>query len=114
MALQPLRQGYRQHRDSISATFAISDHDVRISEIDIFHAQAHTLHEAQAAAVKQLGHQSMRSVEVAENSLHFLSCQHYWNAPWPARSLNRSEPADLLFEHFFIEKEQRAESLILG
>jgi hypothetical protein len=47
-AAQPLRQ----QRDALPQAFSIAYRDLVVTKIDVFHAQTHTLHQAQPGAVK--------------------------------------------------------------
>src|SRR5206468_29429 len=46
----------RQERDPLVQSFAVTDGDPVIAEIDVFYAKPETFHQSQSAAVKQLSH----------------------------------------------------------
>lgn len=54
--------------DAVLFAFAIADDDRAISKINVFDAQAHTFHQAQAATVEELRHQAMRARELSEDT----------------------------------------------
>src|ERR1700757_4196199 len=48
---QPAAQSVWKHRDAVLRTFAVAHEDLAALEIDVLHAQAQRLHDAQAGAV---------------------------------------------------------------
>lgn len=114
MSLQRRFERLRQHRQAIFRAFAIADGDLIIMKIDVFDAQSHTLHQSQAGAVEQAGHQPERAIEAAENRLDFGFCEDEGQLGRRFRVGNIAEPVQRLFENIFIEKQDGAEGLILG
>ena len=113
MPLQGLGKVCWQHGHAVFAALAIAHRDCQISEIDIFHPQANALHQSQAAAVKQTGHQFRCSIQMRKNLTRFRAGEHHRQARGFLGAFDVVEPADLLLENFAIEKKQRAERLIL-
>jgi hypothetical protein len=64
MSLQRFLERLRQHGDAVLRALAVPHGDLLISKINIFHAQAHTLHETQARPVEQARHEMRRAAEL--------------------------------------------------
>jgi hypothetical protein len=66
----------RHHRDAVFGPFAIANDDLALGEVEVFDPQPHTFHQAQAAAVEQLGHQLVRTRQHADDGAGLLSGQN--------------------------------------
>jgi hypothetical protein len=91
--------------------FAIAHGDGFVFEIDILNAQANTLHETQTGTVEQLSHEFMHAVQVVEDTQHFLMRENRREA-FGTFGAGEQDRFDLFVEHFTVEEEDGAESLI--
>jgi len=73
---QGFEQGIGEHCDAVIAAFAIADDDLVILEIEIFDAQAQAFHEAQAAAIHDLGHEAIDATRFLNDSEGFGFGKH--------------------------------------
>lgn len=55
MQLKGLNEGVGQDSETVFFAFSVPDEDLAIVKVKVFDAQAHGLHEAQAAAIHDLG-----------------------------------------------------------
>jgi hypothetical protein len=65
--------------------------------------EAFTCYEAQAAAVKETGHQAGHPVQMREDPVHFIAGQNHGKALGLCRPLHSLQPADLFLEHLLVE-----------
>ena len=107
-------QPLRQHRHTIFLTFAIAHCQLITVEIQVFHTQPDTLHQPQAAAIEQLGHQTIRLSELAKNSLDLRFGQHSWQALGHLGQHDITWGIERNVEHLAVEKQDRAACLVLG
>src|SRR5437660_11324498 len=94
----------RQRCDAISSTLSIAHSDASVAEIDVFNSQPDAFHESESAPVKEPCHQPCGSPQVTKQHVYFIAGQHDRQACRLLGSLNVLQPADLLFEHFFLKK----------
>jgi len=65
--------GSRQHRQAILVPFAGAYHDLIPAGIDVLHAQARALEEAQACAIEQERHEPQDPMDLAENGADLIA-----------------------------------------
>jgi len=70
--LHRLNNRIGQHGDAVIFALAIADDNLMIVEVNIFDAQAHGFHDAQAAAVHDLGNEFVRAGEVVYDAFYFV------------------------------------------
>jgi hypothetical protein len=83
-------------------------------EVDVLHAEGEGLHEAQAAAVEQLGDQAEGRVEALEEGDHLVATQHAREVLGAPSALEAVEVRHGDVEDPTVEEEERAEGLVLG
>ena len=99
MFLEWADQAGGQHGDPIVQAFAIAHDNLLVGKVEIFDAEPQTLHQAQARAVENLGHQCMGPRE-GPNDLQGFSCgQHPGQACGLAGPDGIDGPAEQLSEH---------------
>lgn len=108
MTLKRPSQVHWQHSHPILRALAVAHRDPGIAKVHILDPQPYTFHEAQSAAIEQPGHQSGRAVQMAKHSMHLIAGKYYRQTLRLGRPLDRFQPTDVLPEHFFIQKEERA------
>src|SRR4030065_2273501 len=74
--LQAVFDGARQCGKAILVPFSLPHGDLPVPEVDILDAELQGFEEAKPRAVHEHGCDPVLSVQVAENGLDFLSCQH--------------------------------------
>ena len=69
---QGFEEGIGEHGDAIIFAFAVTDDDLVVGEIKVFDTQTQNFHEAQAAAIQKLGHETVDSLHVLNHFSCFL------------------------------------------
>src|SRR6266498_4650032 len=112
--LQHRNDGLRQHREAIFRAFAMTDRDLATLKIEIFEAQAQTLHQAQPTAVKQLGHQAVHAGKLRQQRLNLRAGKHNRQTPWPLGPWDVAEWRQVVVQDLAIQKQQGAQGDVLG
>ena len=113
MFREPLLQGDWQCDYAVPAALAIMNGDGSLAEIQIFDTQAHGFHEAEAAAIHDLGDQFPWIFQTSENGADFLTGHHHGG---PSRATGRGDMVEGEFldsEDVFHEKSHGVERLFL-
>lgn len=115
--LELLAQGgdecFGQHGGPVVFAFAIAHDDLSESEVDVFDAQAQALHEAQPAAVEDLGHELGCAAHVFDDGACFGGGE---DGGQGARFFGADDVGwefDGLVEDVTVEEEDGAEGLVL-
>jgi len=66
-------QGPGQRYDAVLVALAIVDGNSALAEVEVFDAQAHALHDAQAGTVHELGGKFPRIFKVGDDRAHFFT-----------------------------------------
>ena len=69
---QGFEKGIGEHSDAIILAFAVTDDDLVVCEIKVFDTQTQNFHEAQAAAIQKLSHETVRALHVLNHFFCFL------------------------------------------
>ncbi len=114
MEAQRFEEDVGKHGDTVVFTLAITYNDLTIAEVQVFDAQAHDFHQAQSAAVHDLGHQFIGAVHISDHSFRLLPREDGGNVFGPGRT-NGDEGSfiQLDVENIAIQKEDGADRLVL-
>jgi hypothetical protein len=107
-------KGFRQDCDPVFLTLAVPDGDGAVFKVQVFHPQAEAFHEAEAAAVEELGDQEMGTGEVGEEGLDFWTGEDGREALGFTGAQGLDRLGDFPSEDRAIEEEDGLEGLILG
>lgn len=107
--------GQRCGEDSVAifGPFAIAHENLVLFEVDIFNAQVDALHEAKTAAVEQLGHELLDSLEAFEYGARFGFRQDGRQSFGSSGAQGLDGFGDFLSENGTEEEENCAEGLVL-
>lgn len=111
---EPRFEGIWQGDDTVFAALAIVDGDGALAEIEVLDAQAHGYHEAEAAAVHDLGDEFPRIFQAGEHGAAFLAGHDDGRA---ALATGRGDGIEGEFpdaEHGLGEEDHGVECLFLG
>ena len=111
--LQRARESLWQDGNAFPHPLAFSNGDLAISKIDILDPEPKTFQQAQTASVKEVCHNPVISLQMSENGASFGSRKDDGKLGWAANPLD-SDKFELPIEHLLEEKEERAQSLVLG
>src|SRR5947209_490319 len=111
---QRLLGHYRQHRDAILGALTVANDDLVHREVDVLHSQAGALEQAQPGAVEQTGHEAWRPVQLGDDCANLVASQDNRQVLRSPRPNDVVEPGKLLMQDVAIEKQQRAQRLVLG
>lgn len=114
MCRQGLLDGGREHADAILASLAVADDDLVGGEVDVLHAQAAALEQAEAGPVEQDGHEPAHAAEFAKHGVDLLASEDDRQGLGPLRPDDLVEPRQVDTQHRPIEEEQGAQRLVLG
>jgi hypothetical protein len=70
------QKSHRQRHQSVFSSFTANHPNLPIVKIDILDSQKHQLDTPQSRAIQHGGHQIINSIQLTEQSGHFLSRQH--------------------------------------
>jgi hypothetical protein len=85
-----------------------------VCDIHVFDAQAHTLHQAQTAAIEQSGHQAIGSVECIQQAVHLGTGQDHGKALGPFGTGEITDGADWFSNDLLKQEHQGIQGLVLG
>ena len=114
MLLERPYEPCRQHGDPIVRAFPFADHDLALREIEVFHPQSQTLHQAQSAPVQQLGHEQACPIEAGQHRVDFVAGEDGWQAAGNFCGDDILWCSDREVEHLAVQKQERTARLILG
>ena len=108
----------RQHDDAVLVALALAHDDLAARRIDVLDAEPAALHEPEAGAVHQPGHQTIRfvrrqPVQAGQEPPHFLAGQDHGQTA-VAVGAKGVHVAEIEVEHVTVEEEEGGEGLILG
>lgn len=82
---QRFEQNIREHGDAVIFALAITHDNLTITEIEVFDAQAHHLHQAEAATVHKLSHQLINAIHIGDDAFRLIpgkdggdACRFSW------------------------------------
>jgi hypothetical protein len=84
------------------------------NEVEVHHAQAEGLEEAQAGAVEERRHQAVVALELPQDGAHFVARHHDRQAAGGLGAHDVLHPADVATQHVAVQEEKRAERPRLG
>jgi hypothetical protein len=113
VALERLRDLFGQDGAAILLTFPIADQDLPIREVKILHPEAERFGEAQARAIQQLGDEPVRPAHPIEHGMGLCARQDDGETAGPLCALDDLDRPEVGVEHLIVEKQQRAQGLIL-
>ena len=94
--------------------FCVANRDALTYQVNVFDAEPHTFHQAQAAAVAELGHQTQFVVRHGrEDRLHFLTRENCREASVFHRT-RKVEVSNLDLKDLPVEVKDSLEGLVLG
>jgi hypothetical protein len=102
MALQRLVDAVGQHGHPIVGALALADGDLVHGKIDVLDPQPQALHQPQARAIEQTGHEPRRCGEVLQDPFDFLTGQDHGQFLRLFRPDDVIEPGDLLVQDLLI------------
>jgi len=103
-----------EDREAFVVAFWFADEDLAVVEVQIFDPQAEAFHEAQAAAVEELGHELVFAGEVAEDQAGFVAPEDGGDAACGASAGGADRSLEGQAEDGAVQEEDGAEGLILG
>jgi hypothetical protein len=103
----------REHRDSILVALGAPNHDLVPAEVDVLHAQATALEQAEPRAVEQRCHQPWDTTRRLEYGSNLVACQHDRQTLGALGADDTVEPWDVEFENLAIQEQQSAQGLVL-
>ncbi len=81
MPAQGSAEGCREHGHSVPAPFAVADGDLATGELEVFHAEVQTLHEAEPRPVQMRNDQPRTPGPAVEHSPGLFPGEHDRQAP---------------------------------
>lgn len=113
MPLERLLEGFGEHRPPVLVPFASSDRDLVARKVDVLHAQAQTLHQAQAGAVQKRGHQPLLTAELPQYRLDLVASHDHGYAQGPSGADCLAEIAHFTADHVAVQEQQCRQGLVL-
>lgn len=103
-----------QEGNALAHAFAIADGYLVVAEVEVFDAQAECFHQAQAAAVEELGHETVVAFELGDDGVSLGAGKNDGELGRAADTFDAGDEVEFAVEDLLKEKEQGAEGLILG
>jgi len=91
-----------QHRHSVLVAFAVAHHDLIVGKVDVFHPQANALHQSQARAVQEGGHDPCGACQVPQHRSDLVLRQHHRDAVQLLGTHHFVNPANVLLENLLV------------
>ena len=113
LALKRFKHRIRQHRDPVLAALALAHRQAAPLNVDILHPQAQTFEQPQPRPMQQHRHDPAHPVQARHDRAHFLPRENHGKSRRLLRAHDALHPAQLLPEHFLVQKQHRAQGLIL-
>lgn len=85
-----------------------------VPEVEILPTEARGLEQAQAAPVEHQRHEARDAMKVLQDRADLGARHDDGEVRGAPRAHEVVEPGEVLFEHFLVEEQQRAERLVLG
>src|SRR5262245_24907984 len=112
--LQKLRlDGSGHHGAAILVAFAGANDDLVAGSVQVRNAQPGALEEAESGAIEEEAHEPNHSLHVTEDGADFLTGQHDGQVLRTLHIDEVIEPRELLAKDLAVEKQERAQGLIL-
>src|SRR5713101_6904167 len=102
-----------QHRPPVPLSLRVANHNLSSREIEILHAQRQSLQQPQSRSVQQQRDQVRHTRDVLQHRPYLVDGQDHRNAQGTLRTHQIIEPWQWIVENHAVEKEQRAQGLIL-
>ena len=114
LALEGRDEGVGQDGGAVIFTFSIADDDLMIAEVNILDAQAHTFHQAQAAAIEQFCHELRQAGHFGDDGHGFLVGEDDGEGLGFFGADGIRGDIHLDVKNVAVEEEDSAEGLVLG
>ena len=92
-------QHRRQHRDAVLATLGLPNDQFTPLQRKVLDPKPQALHEAQSAAIEEVGHQPRRALELCQERAHVGASQHHREAPRVGGAGHFVQPRQLRLQH---------------
>ena len=112
--LQRFFERFRENGDAVLFALAIADEDLLVTKVDVLHPEANTVHQAQAGAIEQIGHEPVGAGHLGQDGLDFVAGEDDGQADGAFGAFDVIDPAEGMLQHSVIQKQQCAEGLILS
>src|SRR4030095_15516749 len=99
---------------SVLVAFARSHGDLFHSEVNILDPEAYSLHDSQAAAVKQFGNELRRAAHQGDDRSHFFPRHHHWNIDLSVSSNRVDVSLHRKLQDPLVEEDERIHRKVLG
>ena len=73
LGLEAINHCRRQHRHPVHVSLAITDDDLTMPKIHVFHTQPKSVAQTQACTIQDLGNQQHAAAKLLEESVNFFS-----------------------------------------
>jgi len=113
MCVKSTSDATRQHRHPVLAPLALSDGELAALGIDVLDPQVKSLLQAEPGAIEKCHDQPRRAVEPREHRRDLGPRQHHGQSTRRRGADDALEFAEVLAEHYAVEKQHRAERLVL-
>jgi len=113
MLLEWRDEAVGQHRYPVLQAHDVADDDGAAVELEVLDAQAQALHQPQAAAVEQFGHQPVHARRALDDARCLFPGQH-GGQPFGLGGTQRAKRAiQVLAQHLAVQEQEGAEGLVL-
>jgi len=113
--LKGLDEGVGEDGEAIIFSFSIPDDDLMMVEVNVFNAKAHGFHEAQPAAVHDLGDEFVCASEIGNEALDFIFGEDGGNGFGALRAqFGKLEFVQFNMKDMAVEEKNGAKCLVLG
>jgi len=103
-----------QHGKTVFISLTVAYKDLLIAKVDVLHAQAQAIHEPEARAVEQRGHEPEGWIEDIKQAGDFLPAENDGQFARPFGAGELAEVAQVELEDVLVEKHEGVEGLVLG
>ena len=112
--LQRFFERFWENSDPVLLALAIADNNLMVTKVDILHSEADTVHQAQAGAIEEIGHEPVGAGHLGEDGLDFVAGEDDGQTDGAFGAFDVLDPAEGLLQHGIVQEQQGAEGLILS
>ena len=110
---QAIAHEIRQHHATVLLPLAATNRDLATLEIEVLHTQLQTLLQTQSGAVEQRGDKPWHTLQLPQDSPHFVGTQNDRDVYGSLRTRRGSDDTKVLSQHLVVQEQDGAERLIL-
>ena len=99
---------------AVFVSFAASDHDPVLGEVDVFDTEAEAFEQSESRAIEEVADDPVDAFKVGDDLFGFFAGKHFGDAFWASCTDNVRDVPQFFVDDFLVEKEDSVEREVLG